>query len=129
MRILVFIAALLLLGGCRGENEPVRVSEADSGSRIVLRSGQTLEVVLASNPTTGYRWQLSLADDAPLQSQGPARYEQSPSPAGMVGVGGTETWTLRGVRAGSADLRFEYRRPFEPDLPAGQTAEFAVSVR
>jgi inhibitor of cysteine peptidase len=122
-------AALLLIGGCSRSREPVKISETDSGSTVVLRSGQTLQVVLVSNPTTGYRWQLTLPPDAPLRGDGDAHYEPDPHGAGIVGAGGHETWTFHAERAGNVALHCEYRRPFETGLPPGQVVDFQISVR
>lgn len=67
----VLCLLLFMLTGC-GSDEPqlLEVSEVDAGSRIVLEEGDTLQVTLPGNPSTGYSWELAPEGSALLQLQG-----------------------------------------------------------
>jgi inhibitor of cysteine peptidase len=98
------------------------------GFRIDVRRGQTFEVRLPSNASTGYRW--TLVDPVPpvVRGVGVGRYEQGRTD--LAGAPGIETWTFEAVSAGSGPLNFEYRRPWEPPtVPPAQRAAYRVEVR
>lgn len=80
----------------------------DPRGPIELAAGELLAIVLPANPTTGYSWQVE-ADAAYLilLSQ-----EFEPSDPG-IGAGGREAFQFRAMKAGSTNLRFRYRRPWE----------------
>ncbi|MGH8445303.1 MAG: protease inhibitor I42 family protein [Solimonas sp.] len=126
--LLTCIFALAACDGGSRHRDTVTVTEADAGKTVQLSAGQSLEVRLESNPTTGYRWQLTLPDDAPLRQHGEPEYQAGAYAEGIVGAGGVETWRFDAARAGRVGLRFEYRRPFEQGLPPGKTVEVVVEV-
>ena len=85
----------------------------DNGSQVELSSGQVLEVTLASNPTTGYSWEVSEVDEAVLAQLGEAEFQQAPTEGEqMVGVGGTETFRFASA-TGETTLTLVYHRPWE----------------
>jgi len=124
-------ASLMLLAGCgvspqAAPGSPVRIGEAANGSQVQLAIGQTFEVALPGNPTTGYTWtvwgvlpsQVSTVSDS---------YETS-APAGVVGAGGVQTIAFRAATAGSATLTLGYARPWESVQPA-KTFEVTLVVK
>ena len=86
----------------------MELTQDDSGSRRSARVGEELSVVLAENPTTGYRWH-SETDATTLQQTGD-RYE---GPAGPRGAAGTRRLTFRVLRPGPVHLRVVKRRAWE----------------
>jgi inhibitor of cysteine peptidase len=99
------------------------IEESADGRTIELRVGQELELRLAENPTTGYRWQLestgepacALLDDifAP--------------PAAGYGRGGSHSWHFRARQAGEGRIALAIRRGRDSGGSAART--FAVAVR
>lgn len=64
----------------------MELTQDDSGGRRTTRVGKELVVVLAENPTTGYRWHSEI-DARTLQQtgdryEGPAEPRGQPAPAG-----------------------------------------------
>lgn len=105
-----------------GDPEPRRAVELAPGTQLVVR--------LASNPTTGYRWQLT-GVPAVLASEGEAVYEPSPrveSEPLRTGAGGTEVFTFRAARAGSGSLAFRYLRPWETGVTPARTLDVEIRV-
>ena len=96
------------------------VDQNASGQTIDLQVGQVMELRLAENPSTGFRWRLT-SDGAPACVVVNDRFEGSPGPPGQ---GGQHTWEIRGAAAGDCDIAMQYRRP--PDTLAGS---FALHVR
>jgi inhibitor of cysteine peptidase len=86
----------------------VELVQADSGARRTVRVGEDLVVVLAENPTTGYRW-FADVDDALLQ----ALDDSYDGPSEPRGAPGTRQLVFRALREGPARLRLEKKRPWE----------------
>lgn len=80
----------------------------DSGTSCTARVGDELTVILAENPTTGYRWHCEI-DPAVLEPAGD-RYE---GPIEPRGASGTRRLTFRIARAGTTRLRLVKRREWE----------------
>jgi len=78
----------------------MELTQGDSGGRRTTRVGEELNVVLAENPTTGYRWHSEI-DARTLQQTGD-RYEGS---AGPRGAGGIRRLTFKVLRPGPVHLR------------------------
>jgi inhibitor of cysteine peptidase len=93
-----------------------------------LALGQELIVRLPGNPSTGYRWSLAAAPAGPLEAIGSPVFERAQT-ASQVGASGREVWKFKSRQKGQEALRFEYRRPWEKDVPAAQTASYEVTVR
>ena len=128
--------------GCSQTTQSENVN--DTTISIQTEVGQTFLIKLPSNPTTGYSWQLlSLPPDSiHLQNKRFRQDRLSQISAGqepndqtttlqqfgdsepnivepeLVGVGGMEIWTFKALKADSIELLFEYRRPWEKNIPA-----------
>ena len=86
----VLVAGLICaIVACAG-HAPVRLSEQDNGRAVELATGQEISLTLAANRTTGYSW--AREDDSGIVVLvEPPAYSSGAAPAGMAGVGGTET--------------------------------------
>jgi inhibitor of cysteine peptidase len=104
---------------------PLTLVEKDAGKSVEVKRGQTVVVRLDSNRSTGYRWTLIEADSSVLTSTGAAVYEERAA-GGPVGGSGTETWSFVVAKYGEQQLVFEYRRPWESDLPAARSVSYTV---
>jgi inhibitor of cysteine peptidase len=90
-----------------------------------LRIGDTLEVELAGNPTTGYQWEVVAGEGEMLKSMGEAEFIQGTQ---VVGAGGTFRFQFEAVLAGETNLKLEYKRPFEPDVAPLNTFSIQVKI-
>jgi inhibitor of cysteine peptidase len=126
---------LASIGGCAPliddpELPIIEVSDKDTGATIDLAPRQPLRIRLAGNRSTGFQWLLIDLTGHVLETVGEApTYTAAPNPSGLLGAGGTETWTFRPIRSGEAVIRFEYRRPWENGREAIQSAVYRVKVR
>jgi inhibitor of cysteine peptidase len=105
------------------------LGDKDNGSQVQLASGQVLEVSLDSNPTTGFRWEVSEADGAVLTQVGEVEFREAPKESEeMVGVGGTETFRFSSA-TGKTTLTLVYRRSWEEGIDPLETFSVEVEVK
>ena len=98
------LAAALLLAGCGGSS----TERFEDPSSIEVDAGTEFEVVLDSNPTTGYEWRLAEEPDAAVVEYVGSEYAQDPDSEGLDGAGGQETLTFKAGDAGSTTIELEY---------------------
>jgi inhibitor of cysteine peptidase len=98
------------------------VDQNQSGQTIDLPVGQVMELRLAENPTTGYRWTFA-TNGAPACLIVSDRFENAGGPPGQ---GGEHAWQIKGALVGECDVTMHYARSFQPDAP---TRSFALHVR
>ena len=126
--LFVVVSCLILVSGCAAAKppQPLVLTGSDVGTTHSLKVGQTVNVTLDANPTTGYSWAL----DGPL----PPQLKQSGDPdytatSTSLGTGGTEVWQFVGTSAGKAALKMKYWRSFEPTATPGSTFEVTLDVK
>ncbi|HEY0913630.1 MAG TPA: protease inhibitor I42 family protein [Solimonas sp.] len=129
--ILTGLLAAVSLSGCAmmGSAKPVELAAADSGKTVSLAPKQALRLNLVSNHTTGYRWIWANPVNPVLAKSGEPVYTPSESARdGLVGAGGTETWTFLPTAYGETTVRMEYRRPWGMQTPAEKVLTYTVKV-
>jgi len=88
-------------------------NQEESSDIINTKKGDKFLVVLESNPTTGYSWEVNVdsnyvqLDDKSFNSE---------SSEGMVGVGGNETFNFTALESGNTEITFSYLRSWEKDV-------------
>jgi inhibitor of cysteine peptidase len=110
-------ATLIFQYGRPSDSTPgkVRVCQVTAAApadreNIFVAAGDNFTVALASNPTTGYSWTPAASLPGWLQQVSQTYVAANP---GTIGGGGTEYWTFQAAAAGSANLVFQYERPWE----------------
>ncbi len=85
--------SLVLLAGCAGQTKPVvTLEDASDCKPLKLHTGQELVLILPSNPTTGFRWELRNAANgllrawAPRSTATPKTQAWSAAPANLPGA-------------------------------------------
>ena len=133
-RILVVMAAVLVLGGLAGGLTAAFAFNGTDGSDSQAQAlnappwlapnvqvGDTYKLLLDSNPTTGYKWFAEFDENfLELVDQ---RYQLDSS---AVGAGGKEVIVFRGIAAGVAEVVLTYKRPWEDE--ALKTESFNINV-
>jgi inhibitor of cysteine peptidase len=108
----------------------VLLDSEDDGRQVDLAVGQGLVVTLASNPTTGYSWQVQEGPGPVLAQVGEVEYREAPQEATpLVGAGGTETFHFEAKAVGQTRLVLEYRRPWEETVEPEDSFAVEVVVR
>lgn len=97
------------------------LTEADAGRTVEVAPGQAVQLRLPENPTTGYRWVLTMtpADCLAIASDGFER-ESAAAP----GAGGVRVLDIKAVTAPECGLALAYRRPWEKEAPAASELAF-----
>ncbi len=105
---------------------PVKLDERDHGRTVALKTGETLEVNLAGNPTTGYRWETVKTEEAMLKPAGEP--EHTPD-SGLIGAGGRTTFRVTAAAPGRTGLTLVYRRSWEEKVEPAKTYQVTVVVK
>jgi predicted secreted protein len=97
------------------------LTELDDGKAVEVRLGDSLELRLHENASTGYRWEFDALDETKLQVSDAA------FTAGRgVGSGGEVRWNLRPLAAGSVEARLKLWRRWEGERSIQK--RFAVTL-
>lgn len=122
------IPALMLLSMTCGSavRMPAHVSEEDCGTSVTLTMGDTLEVSLRGNPTTGYIWEVDPLDRTVIQQIGEPTFTAD---SAARGSGGLVTVRFQAVSPGTTGLNLIYHRPFEKDTAPIKTCRVTVTVK
>lgn len=101
----------------------VTFTEADNGKTENIAQNTQFEVVLAENPSTGFKWIATLSPGLELQSD---TYWDDAS-AGRVGVGGTHTWVILAKSSGDQKFSAIYQHVSVP--VTGNETAYSVNIR
>lgn len=141
-RIWLLLIATILLSGCvalspgatqtptlspipTGETPSPLPEPTDPTQLITVQAGETFDLVLTSNPSTGYRWQLVEELDANIVELVDQAYIAQDSTA--IGSGGVDVWTMRALNSGDATIMLGYYPPDNDNEPA-ETIIFSIEV-
>lgn len=121
---IILLWLIILLSGCCTGN-PVRLYQIDSGRTIKVGPGDTVEIVLDSNPTTGYQWEALPWDTEVIEQIDKPVYK---SRSKAIGSGGELTFYFKALSTGQAPLKFIYFRAFEKDVPPIKSFQVTIVV-
>lgn len=137
-RIYLLLIAIVFLTGCATSSPPPTPTlpptaetpnplpePTDPTQLILVKAGETFELVLSSNPSTGYHWEIISELDATIvelvgQNHVP---EQPVAP----GSGGMDVWTFRALNVGETTIALGYYPP-DPDSEPEETVTFSIQV-
>jgi predicted secreted protein len=117
---------LMLLSFSTSAPVCTKVTDSDQGRIVNLGVGESLEVVLSGNPTTGYAWDIASLDKEILKQVGEMEFK--PDREGR-GVGGKIIMRFKAQAAGETPLKLIYHRRFEKERPPIKVFEVTVSVK
>ncbi len=105
--------------GLKEYNDPTRA--------IRVSVGEKFSIILDSNATTGYSWQIAKKTTGPVLSFVGRDY--AAPRVKMPGAGGKEHWTFKAESAGTEKLTFHYLRSWEKNVEPAQTVTFTVTAQ
>jgi inhibitor of cysteine peptidase len=122
--------AVLLVAFCIGSgaqsSKMIKVDDSFNGREVALQTGDALEVAIAENATTGFRWFVKTKLDFLPEFQ---ESEPPPSsPPGPPGKGGVHRFYFRAAHAGTGELELEYRRSWEKQKAPARLYKLRVRV-
>lgn len=109
-----------------GEPAVVNLGEYRSGSTVEVPAGTFLEVALAGNASTGFRWAFIDSGEGVVIDTG--RRRVALDEPRRIGSGGVETRRLQAVRPGRQIVVFEYRRPWQTGGAPARTVSWTILV-
>ena len=121
---------LVLLTACAEQAGAIDLDAANNGVTLKTTSGQTINITLDSNITTGYKWNLVTEPDAKVLKLLSSEYiPPLASNPPVVGAGGKEVWKFQTTGRGTTSLKLAYFRPFEPNTPPAKEFSATIVVR
>jgi inhibitor of cysteine peptidase len=102
------------------------VKDKEKSGKVKLAVGDTLEVRLPSNRSTGFSWQIARVAKGKLNPLGKPMYVQPKEP--RPGAGGVEVFRFTAGAPGKSDLELVYKRPFEKDKSPAKTYKLSVEI-
>jgi predicted secreted protein len=123
--LVLLMLATALIAAAKHREMAVRLEQTDSGSTITLHPGETLEIVLQGNPTTGYTWEVKPGSEALLKQKGDPEFTPDSK---ALGSEGRMTFRFDVVAEGKGALVLLYRRTFEPEVRPLRTFGIRIVV-
>ncbi len=99
-----------------------QVDEKSNGDQIKLATGETLEVCLSENRTTGYKWALESSGDVC------SLVNDNFQPGHAAGEPGLHCWQFRAERAGGSSIELSYSRTWGEEKTPARTFKLTVQV-
>ncbi len=121
---LMLALPLLFMAGTK----PAVYGERSDGQAIDIQVGDTFEVALPENPTTGFGWEVTEGLGDVIEQDGVPRYAPDRSNPHMTGGGGIIAFHFKAVAAGTAELKLAYHRKWETETPPAKTFHMTVKV-
>jgi predicted secreted protein len=120
---LLFVSVILAACG----NAPAALQPSDPAVPIEVSAGDEFEIVLASNPSTGYSW--ALVDELDPGVVAVVSQEYKGEEDAAPGSGGVDVWTFEAQSAGEAKIVLGYYPPSNDPTDPQQILEFTVTVK
>lgn len=127
----VFVGALTLVGlaagACGDDPDPEPVGFTEPGTVFDVDVGDEVTIVLESNITTGYTWELEtpplvdvvrLVDDVYVEPD-----------TDLVGAAGRQELTFEAIGEGTAEVSLWYVRDFDDPKEPADRARFEIVVQ
>ena len=132
-RILTFFTIAMLLSACSlagATEEPIVVPQlniSDPAKILEASAGNEFKIIIDSNPTTGYHWEIIGEVDAGVV-EFVSRDFRGDEPV-AVGSGGVDVWVFKAVAAGETHITLGYYPPSNDPVEPQQTVTFTVTVK
>lgn len=102
-----------------------RPALTDPAQPIEVQSGETFNIVVDSNPSTGYSWKI-VGELSGVESVSSEYTADEPV---MPGSGGVDVWTFKAVSAGQTQITLGSFPPGADVTEPAQTVTFNVVVK
>jgi len=129
---LFFISMLLVACSSPSQKAWVEVScdefydNHHVNSTLEVQAGETFEVKLCSNPSTGFQWseESDISDISVLKQENHEFVSPESDPPPAPGTPGQQIWTFKALKKGSSTIYLEYSRPWE----GGEKGEWTLTI-
>ena len=127
----LLVLATLLFTACGSDADPaeggrtIELTAADAGSTLSLHPGDEIVVMLESNVTTGFAWQMEAEPASQILDKISSEYLAPDTE--LVGAGGEEVWRFVATGEGTTHVGMRYAR--SSGETAGEPFDFTVVVQ
>jgi inhibitor of cysteine peptidase len=108
------------------QTQTVVVTDKENQTKVKLSKGDTLELKLQANPTTGFLWVVAKNKEEQLKQQGKTEFLKGDKK--VIGAPTTQIYRFRAEKAGSSELELHYKRPFEKGKEPAKTFKVTVEI-
>jgi predicted secreted protein len=127
--LFLFVIVALALTACGGKVTESPVSQleiSEPGKTIEVAAGNEFKLIIESNPTTGYHWELiGNLDDRVIQFISKDYRASEPI---LMGSGGKDVWVFKALAAGETKIVLGHYPPGQGE-PAEQEVTFTIVVK
>jgi inhibitor of cysteine peptidase len=124
--LFLFILIAAALSACSEKNDDI-FQISDPAKQLEASAGSEFKIIIASNPSTGYHWELVDELDETLVQFVSREYRAS-EPA-LAGSGGVDVWVFNAVSPGETSITLGYYPPANDPVDPQQIVEFVVTVK
>jgi inhibitor of cysteine peptidase len=128
-KIFVFLIVMFLLTSCGGkaESQEENLVISDPAKNLEAAAGSEFKIVIDSNPSTGYHWELG--DDLDENIVKFVSIDYHADEPVIPGSGGRDVWVFKAVKAGEAHITLWYYSPSNEPAEPQQKVTFTVTVK
>jgi inhibitor of cysteine peptidase len=131
---LTFLFIATLLTACsreKGTEEPAvnpQFNISDPAKNLDAAVGNEFKIIIDSNPTTGYHWEIVGKLDSNVVEFVSKDYKSTSNP-NLVGGGGVDTFVFKALKAGETKITLGYYPPSNDSVEPQQKVTFTVTVK
>jgi len=135
LMICVMLLAVTILSSCRSSSIVIVIDvscdefEAKSntiGNEFEIEVNDKIRAKLCANPTTGFTWVCKMDDENGVMILEKQEYVAPDTE--LVGASGTDEWTFKAVKEGTALITMEYGQDWEGGIKAERTYVLDITV-
>ncbi len=137
--LIVFVLTACISNKIQGENETsssrgviitndiMDITYVNLNEIVEIKKAKTFKILLSSNPTTGYRWQIKTINREIVEPVTNMFIPPSKAP-NLVGRGGHELWLFKALECGETLIHMVYVRSWESNTPPAREEIFRIKV-
>ena len=125
--ITAFISACSLAKATEVPTAVPQVNISDPAKILEATAGNEFKVIIDSNPSTGYHWEIIGEVDESIVEFISNEY-RADEPV-MPGSGGVDVWVFKAIAAGKTDITLGYYPPSNDPVEPQQKVTFTVTVK
>ena len=125
--ITAFISACSLAGATEAPTAVPQLNISDPAKNLEATAGNEFKIIIDSNPTTGYHWEIiGELDEAVLEFISQEYRADEPM---LTGSGGVDVFTFKALKAGETLITLGYYPPSNDPVEPDQIVTFNVTVK
>ena len=131
--LILYLGSNSTITACISDNDTLKsnssmpeivIVQADQGKTFEARKGDLIVIRIEENPTTGYRWEISVVDQQIVEI---LDSDYQIAHGGGIGGGGTRIFRFRAKSPGISQVQLRLRQSWE--MPEAVLESFSVSIQ